>query len=152
MDEVDRAILRELQLDGRLPNAVLADRVHLSPSPCLRRVKRLEADGTIRGYRAVLDRQKIGLGLRVFTELQVASHSPQQIEAIERAVASVEEIISCHVPTGASDFVAEVAVPDLAAYEQLYLHTLLRLPGVTETTSSIVIRTLKDAAPLAVRT
>ena len=150
MDEVDRAILRELQLDGRLPNAVLAERVHLSPSPCLRRVKRLEADGTIRGYRAVLDRQKIGLGLRVFTELQVASHSPQQIEDIERAVASVDEIISCHTPTGESDFVAEIAVPDLAAYEQLYLHTLLRLPGVTETRSSIVIRTLKEAAPLPV--
>jgi Lrp/AsnC family leucine-responsive transcriptional regulator len=151
MDGVDRAILRELQLEGRLPNAILADRVHLSPSPCLRRVKRLEAEGTISGYRAVLDPRKIGLGLRVFTELRVSAHSPQLINDFKDAVAGVDEIISCHVLTGASDLVAEVAVPDLAAFEQLYLHTLLQLPGVAETRSSIVIRTLKDAAPLPIR-
>jgi len=148
MDATDRAILDELQTDGRLPNAALADRVHLSPSPCLRRLKRLEADGTIRGYRAILDRRRIGLGLTVFVELKVTGHSPERAAEFERAVAEVNEIVGCHIVAGLADFLLEVVAPDLAAYEQLFLNTLLALPGVTDIRSNIAIRTVKDSGPL----
>jgi Lrp/AsnC family transcriptional regulator, leucine-responsive regulatory protein len=151
MDATDRAILGELQTDGRLPNAALADRVRLSPSPCLRRLKRLEADGIIRGYRAILDRRKVGLGLTVFVEVKVIGHSPQRAIDFERAAVEIDEIVSCHIVAGKADFLLEVVVRDLAAYEQLFLHTLLVLPGVTDIRSNIAIRTVKDAGPLPLK-
>ena len=150
MDDTDRAILQELQRDGRMPNVELADRVHLSPSPCLRRVKRLESDGTIRGYRAVLDRRKLGLGLTVFTEVRSTGHSPALAAGFEEAVAEIDEIIGCYIVTGSSDFLLEIAVDDLAAYEQLYLTKLLTLPGVYDTKTNVVIRTMKEPGPLPV--
>jgi Lrp/AsnC family transcriptional regulator, leucine-responsive regulatory protein len=148
MDHTDRAILRHLQADGRLPNAALAERVHLSPSPCLRRLRRLEDDGTIRGYRATLDRRKIGLGLTVFVQLKVGEHSEQRAAEIERAVAGIDAVVSGHIVAGMADFLLEVVVPDLAAYEHLLLHTLLELPGVVDVQSNIAIRTIKDDGPL----
>jgi Lrp/AsnC family transcriptional regulator, leucine-responsive regulatory protein len=148
MDAIDRAILRELQADGRLPNAALAERVHLSPSPCLRRLKRLERDGTIRGYRAILDRRRIGLGLTVFVEVKVTEHSAQRAGEFEAAVAEIEEIVGCHIVSGPADFLLEVVVPDFAAYERLLLQTILELPGVTDARSNFSIRTIKEPAPL----
>jgi Lrp/AsnC family leucine-responsive transcriptional regulator len=148
MDDTDRAMLNHLQADGRLPNAALAERVHLSPSPCLRRLKRLEADGTVRGYRAILDRRRIGLTLTVFVEVKVTSHSAARAEAFERAVANVDEILACYIIAGTADFLLEVAVADLAAYEQLLLQTIIELPGVTDLRSNIAIRTIKEAGPL----
>jgi Lrp/AsnC family leucine-responsive transcriptional regulator len=148
MDDTDRAILRHLQADGRLPNAALAERVHLSPSPCLRRLKRLEDGGTIRGYRAVLDRRKIGLGLTAFVEIKVSNQSRRRAEELERAVAKIDEIVACYIVAGEPDFLLEVVVPDLAAYEHLLLHTLLELPGVSGVRSNFAIRTVKEAGPL----
>jgi Lrp/AsnC family leucine-responsive transcriptional regulator len=152
MDATDRAILRHLQADGRLPNAALAERVHLSPSPCLRRLKRLENDQTIRGYRAILDRRKLGLGLTVFVEVKVSGHSEDRAAEFEKAVADVDAIIGCHIVAGMADFLLEVVVSDLAAYEQLLLHTLLELPGVVDVRSNIAIRTVKEAGPLPIST
>lgn len=148
MDSTDRTILRVLQEDGRLPNAALAERVHLSPSPCLRRLKRLESDGTIRGYRAILDRRKIGLGLTALVELKVSGQSRRRAEELERAVAAIDEVIACYIVAGEADFLLEVAVPDLAAYEHLLLHTLLELPGVSTVRTNFAIRTIKEAGPL----
>jgi Lrp/AsnC family leucine-responsive transcriptional regulator len=148
MDATDRAILRHLQDDGRLPNATLAERVHLSPSPCLRRLKRLEGDGTIRGYRAILDRRSVGLALTVFAELKVERHSLGRAEEIEQAVAGIDEIVACYIVAGVADFLLEVVVPDLAAYEHLLLETIMELPGVTDVRSNIAIRTIKQAGPL----
>jgi Lrp/AsnC family leucine-responsive transcriptional regulator len=148
MDDTDRAILRHLQADGRLPNAALAERVHLSPSPCLRRLKRLEDSGTIRGYRAVLDRRKIGLGLTAFVEIKVSNQSRRRAEELEKAVAKIDEIVACYIVAGEPDFLLEVVVPDLAAYEHLLLHTLLELPGVSGVRSNFAIRTVKEAGPL----
>jgi Lrp/AsnC family leucine-responsive transcriptional regulator len=148
MDATDRAILRHLQEDGRLPNATLAERVHLSPSPCLRRLKRLEGDGTIRGYRAVLDRRRVGLELTVFAELKVEGHSLRRAEEVEEAVAGIDEIVACYIVAGVGDFLLEVVVPDLAAYEHLLLETIMELPGVTDVRSNIAIRTIKQAGPL----
>ena len=152
MDATDGAILRHLQADGRLPNADLADRVHLSPSPCLRRLKRLEKNGMIRGYRAILDRRKVGLGLTAFVEIKVSGQSQRRAEELERAVAKIDEIIACYILAGDADFLLEVTVPDLAAYEQLLLHTLLELPGVFDVRTNFAIRTVKEAGPLPVST
>jgi Lrp/AsnC family transcriptional regulator, leucine-responsive regulatory protein len=148
MDTTDRAILRHLQADGRLPNAALADRVRLSPSPCLRRLKRLEAEGMIRGYRVILDRRKIGLGLTAFVEIKVSGQSRRRAQELEQAVAEVDEIVACYIVAGEADFMLEVVVPDLAAYEHLLLHTLLELPGVSDVHSNFAIRTVKEAGPL----
>jgi Lrp/AsnC family transcriptional regulator, leucine-responsive regulatory protein len=150
MDATDRAILRHLQDDGRLPNAALADRVHLSPSPCLRRLKRLEDDGTIRGYRAILDRRKIGLGLTAFVEIKVSGQSQRRAEELEAAIAGIDEVIAGYIVAGDADFLLEVAVPDLAAYEHLLLHTLLELPGVSNVRTNFAIRTVKEPGPLPV--
>jgi Lrp/AsnC family transcriptional regulator, leucine-responsive regulatory protein len=138
--------------NGRLPNAALAERVHLSPSPCLRRLKRLEDEGTIRGYRAILDRRKVGLGLTVFVEVKVSAHSERRAREFEDAIAAVQEVVGCHIVAGMADFLLEVVVPDLAAYEQLLLHTLLELPGVTDARSNIAIRTIKEAGQLPLPT
>jgi Lrp/AsnC family leucine-responsive transcriptional regulator len=148
MDDTDRAILRHLQADGRLPNAALAERVRLSPSPCLRRLKRLEEDGTIRGYRAILDRRKVGLGLTAFVEIKVSGQSRRRAEELERAMAKIGEIVACYIVAGDADFMLEVVVPDLAAYERLLLHTLLELPGVSDVRSNFAIRTVKEPGPL----
>lgn len=150
MDAIDREILRQLQADGRLPNAALAERVHLSPSPCLRRLKRLEDGGTIRGYRAVVDRRQVGLDLTVFVEVKVGAHSEQRAREMEAAVQDVDEIVSAHIVAGLADFLLEVVVPDLAAYEKLMLETLLELPGVIDIKSNFAIRTVKEQAPLPV--
>ena len=148
MDDTDRAILRHLQSDGRLPNAALAERVRLSPSPCLRRLKRLEEDGTIRGYRAILDRRKVGLGLTAFVEIKVSGQSRRRAEELEKAIAGVDEIVASYIVAGDADFMLEVVAPDLAAYERLLLHTLLELPGVSEVRSNFAIRTVKEPGPL----
>jgi Lrp/AsnC family transcriptional regulator, leucine-responsive regulatory protein len=148
MDATDREILRQLQDDGRLPNAALAERVHLSPSPSLRRLRRLEEDGMIRGYRAILDRRRVGLGLTVFVEVKLTGHSQQRAEEFGAAVAGIDAVVACHIVAGMADFLLEVVVTDLAAYEQLLLETLLELPGVTDVRSNVAIRTVKEAGPL----
>src|SRR6185312_16969162 len=117
LDSVDRRLLEVLQREGRLSNVALAERVHLSPSPCLRRLKALEHDGVIDGYRAVLDREAVGLGLTVFVEVKVEGHSDRLAEAIQAAVNAMPEVVACHIVSGAADFLLEVVVPDLRAYE-----------------------------------
>jgi Lrp/AsnC family transcriptional regulator, leucine-responsive regulatory protein len=148
MDDTDLEILRNVQADGRVPNAALAERVHLSPSPCLRRLRRLQDDGTIRGYRAILDRRKVGLGLTAFVEIKVSGQSRRRAEELEEAVAKIDEIVACYIVAGEADFLLEVVAPDLAAYEQLLLHKLLELPGVFDVRSNFTIRTVKEAGPL----
>jgi Lrp/AsnC family leucine-responsive transcriptional regulator len=148
LDRVDRRLLEILQREGRLSNAALAERVHLSPSPCLRRVKALEEDGVIEGYRAVLGREALGLGLTVFVEIKVEGHSDRLAEEIEAAVNALPEVVACHIVSGAADFLLEVAVPDLRAYERLLLGSLLKLPSVSDVRSNFAIRTVKAPGPL----
>jgi Lrp/AsnC family leucine-responsive transcriptional regulator len=152
MDATDRDILALLQRDGRMTNAALADAVHLSPSPCLRRLKRLEDDGMIAGYRAMLDRRRIGLGLTVFAELKVESASGETITSrLQDAVRDMDEVVACHIVSGFADFLLEVVVQDLRDYERFLMERLLMIPGVVDVRSNIAIRTVKaDAAlPLA---
>ena len=148
LDSIDRRILDVLQVEGRVSNVALAERVHLSASPCLRRVKALEDDGVIAGYRAILDREAVGLGLTVFVEIKVEGHSERLASALEDAVANMPEVVSCHLVSGAADFLLEVVVPDLRAYERLLLDKLLSLPGVQDVRSNFAIRTMKAPSPL----
>lgn len=148
IDPIDRRILATLQADGRLANVDLADRVGLSPSPCLRRVKRLEDAGMIAGYRAVLDRKAVGLGLTVFVELKVGKHSRDNAAILQEALLAIPEVVSCHMVSGISDFLAEVVVPDLEAYEKLMTDKILTLPTIVDVRSNFAIRTIKSGSPL----
>jgi Lrp/AsnC family leucine-responsive transcriptional regulator len=147
-DRTDRAILRELQADGRLANIDLAEKVSLSPSSCLRRTKALEADGVISGYRAELDRSALRLGLTVFISLRVHQHSRDTSQVIERALTDIPAVVACHVISGEADFLVEAVVPDLAAYESLLLDKILAIEPVTDARSTFAIRTVLSRGPL----
>jgi Lrp/AsnC family leucine-responsive transcriptional regulator len=148
LDAADRKILSALQTDGRLSNVELAERIGLSQSPCSRRVRRLEQEGVIEGYRAVLGRQKLGLGLTVFVGVKVGPHDHIEEQTFAKAVTALPEVISCHLVSGDMDFLLQVVVPDLAGYERLLIGTLLKLPGVRDIRSSFAMRTYKSDAPL----
>lgn len=147
-DAIDRRILAALQRDARLTNVQLADEVGLSPSPCLRRVRLLEEAGAISGYHAALDRHAVGLGLTVFVGVKVERHRDADADALRQAVVALPEVVSCHLVSGDVDFLLQIVVPDLAAYERLLLDTLLRLPGVNDIRSSFAIQTVKAHGPL----
>ena len=148
LDEFDRQILAQLQEDGRLSNVDLAERVRLSPTPTLRRVKALEQAGLIAGYRARLDRHRIGLGLTVILGVKVDGHRDANAVAIQEAFRGMREVISCHLVSGEFDFLLECVFPDIAAYEQFLLGRLLKLPMVKDVRSNFVIRTVKEGGPL----
>jgi Lrp/AsnC family transcriptional regulator, leucine-responsive regulatory protein len=148
LDTIDCRIVAELQSDGRLSNVELADKVGLSPSPCLRRVKRLERDGYIEGYRAALRRDRVGLGFSVFIGVKIDGHANERAAAFEQAVLAMPEVIACHLVSGESDYFLEVVVPDLGDYQRFLVGELLNLPIVREVRSNIAIQTLKAGAPL----
>jgi Lrp/AsnC family transcriptional regulator, leucine-responsive regulatory protein len=150
LDLVDRRMLEILQREGRISNAALAERLHLSPSPCLRRLRALEGQGVISGYRAVLDRAQLGLGLTVFVEIKVADHSDRSAAAISEAVRAAPEVIAAHIVSGPADLMLEVAVADLPAYEETMFERLLKLPHVSDVRSNFALRTVKPPSPLPV--
>jgi Lrp/AsnC family leucine-responsive transcriptional regulator len=149
-DRVDRAIVTRLQGDGRMTNVELADAVGLSPSACLRRVKALEATGIIAGYRAEVSRLRAGLPLTVFIGMRVEGHSQETAARIERQLLEIPAVVACYLVSGADDFLIEVAVPDLASYEQLLLGEILTIPSVVEAHSTFAIRTIlsRGSVPL----
>ena len=146
LDRTDLLILAALQGEGRLTNVELAERVALSPSPCLRRIKRLETASVIRGYRAVLDREAVGLDLTVFVEIKVERHTRENARALQDALAALPEVVSCHMVSGTADFLAEVVVADLRAYEALLTERLLVLPMVADIRSTMSLRRVKSEA------
>src|SRR5919107_5646092 len=148
LDAIDLRILSALQSDGRLTNQELADQVGLSPSPCLRRVRRLERDGFIRTYRAVLDREAVGLGLTVFVDIKVEKHSRDNAAALQEALAGMPEVVACHMVSGAADFIAEIVVPNLKAYERLLTERLLTLPMVGDIRSNFALTRVKSDGAL----
>ena len=148
LDAIDGKILAALQADARLSNLELADRVGLSPSPCLRRVRRLERDGYIDGYRAMLRRERVGLGLTVFLGVKIEGHANDRAIAFEQAVVALPEVIACHMVSGESDYLLEVVVADLPQYQRFLIDRLLNMPIVREVRSNFAIATLKATAPL----
>jgi Lrp/AsnC family transcriptional regulator, leucine-responsive regulatory protein len=148
LDPIDCRIIAALQADGRLTNLELAERVGLSPSPCLRRVKRLEREGYVTGYRAILQRNRLGLGLTVFVGIKIGGHANVEAETFQEAVLAMAEVVACHLVSGEADYLLEVVVPDLEHYQQFLVGKLLALPIVREVRSNIAIQTLKSGAPL----
>ena len=143
LDRYSLAILNELLRDSRQTLAQIAQAVGLSPSPCWKRIKDMEANGVIRGYTVVVDPEKVGLALRVVVEANMALHSEQQVRQFEKAVAASPAIVQCHSTTGGSDYVMTVLAPDIKRYEQFQHDTLFRLPGITHVRSSIVLKQIK---------
>jgi DNA-binding Lrp family transcriptional regulator len=150
VDHVDRAILTMLQQDGRMANVDLAEAVHLSPSACLRRVRRLEEAGVIDRYAALLDPARVGLGTDVFVEITLIGQDEATLDAFELAVAERPEIMSCHLMAGDFDYLVHVVVRDVAGFEVLHRTHLAQLPGVTRMVSSFALRPICDrtAVPL----
>ncbi|GFH37530.1 Lrp/AsnC family transcriptional regulator [Streptomyces pacificus] len=149
MDEIDRAILRELQNDGRLSNQELAQRIGLTPSPCLRRVRQLEQDGVIRGYRAVVDPDAVGRGFEVLVSIEVA-RDRDAVESFEEALQDIPDVVEAYRLFGSPGCLLRIAVSDLRAYERLWIEQLTALSGVTEVNSQIIMKRIKEPRGLPV--
>jgi Lrp/AsnC family transcriptional regulator, leucine-responsive regulatory protein len=143
MDAIDRAILRQLQADGRISNAELAERVHLSPSPCLRRVRALERAGVIRGYHADVDPAALGRGFEVTVHVELTLKDRATVEAFEAGIAGFDEVLECRRMFGLPDYVVRVAVADQEAYEAFYMNRLAELPGLARVNSQFTMKTVK---------
>ena len=148
LDRLDRRILSLLQTDGRLTNVALAERVGLSPSPCLRRVKRLEAEGYITGYAATLGAAKIGFGATVFVHVSITQSTSSAAEEFRLAVRKIPEVISCHAVSGNEDFLLVIVTRDLESYKKLNDDVLLRLPNVIKKVSSFSLDQVKQTIVL----
>ena len=143
LDRHDIALLTELQRDSRQTVQQLAAAVGLSSTPCWKRVKELESSGIIRGYTALVDREKVGLTLAVLAELNLTRHNEDDVRRFEQAVAACPQIVSCYATTGQADYVIKVLVPDIKGYENFLHETAFKLPGVTHVRSSVVLREVK---------
>jgi Lrp/AsnC family leucine-responsive transcriptional regulator len=150
LDAIDLRILRELQSDARIANVELARRVHLSPSPCLARVKALEASGLISRYVALVNPQQLGLHVNVFISISLKQQTRAALEAFEARVGSRDEVMECYLMTGDADYLIRVAVPDIAALERFILEHLSPIPGIEKIRSSFALKQVryKTALPL----
>ena len=144
LDAIGERLLRELMRDARVSNAELAQRVGLSPSACLRRVREMERTGLIRGYRAVLDPASRGIGFVAYVAVGLHDHSKAAQAAFERALANVPEVRECHNVTGTVEYLLRVEVADIAAYKALHADTLGSLPQVHSLTTYVVMSSPKD--------
>ncbi len=151
LDRYDQQILQALQQDGRISNQDLADRIGLSPSPCLRRVRALEEAGYVTGYRALLDARKLGLSLMALIHISMDQHTPERFDHFEQAVKVIPEIMECLLITGQdADYQLKVAVQDMDAYQDLLLNRITRIPGVTGVHSSFILRRVVDKTALPI--
>lgn len=150
LDDRDRAILRELMAEGRLTNAELAERVHLSASACLRRVKLLEEAGFISGYVMLADAEKLGLPSVAYVLITLDQQGRASLDAFERAVTRHPEILECHLLAGAADYLVRVAFRDAAHFERIHTDVLTQLPGVSRLQSTMTLRTVKKTTALPV--
>ena len=148
LDAIDRAILNELQADGRLSNLELAQRVHLSPSACLRRVKALEDGGVIAQYVALVNPSAVGKHGISFTIINLESMGTPQLEAFEQAVRDQPEVLDCFYVAGANDYLIRFAYRDAEDLERFHAEVLMRLPGVARSNSMLVLRTVKKTTAL----
>jgi len=151
LDRYDRHILEVLQADGRLSNQELADRIGLSPSPCLRRVRTLEESGLITGYRALVDAKKLGLSLMALLHISMDKHTPERFANFEKKVAAQPEVLECLLITGQeADYQLKVIIRDMDAYQELLLNRITRIEGVTGVHTSFVLRRVLDKTAVPV--
>ena len=151
LDRYDRRILEELQKDGRISNQELAERIGLSPSPCLRRVRALEESGLISGYRALLDAKQLGLDLTALIHISMDRHTPERFTNFETKIAELPEVLECLLITGQdADYQLKVVVKDMDAFQVLLLEKITRIEGVSGVHSSFVLRRVVDKTALPV--
>ena len=150
LDSIDLKILGELQADGALSNIELARRVHLSPSPCLARVRALEAAGVIDRYVALVNASALGLGLNVFISISLKSQGKEALADFERRICEHDEVMECYLMTGDSDYLIRVAVADIGALEKFILEQLTPIPGIEKIRSSFALKQVryKTALPM----
>lgn len=150
LDDTDRRILAVLQKSGRISNAELSDRVNLSPSACHRRVHRLEEAGYIAGYVALLDRRRMGRPTTVFVEITLSGQADDVLDAFEREVAKVPDVLECHLMAGTADYLLKVSAMDSEDFARIHRRYLARLPGVGQMHSSFALRTVMQTTALPV--
>ena len=149
LDRIDRNILNELQIDGRISNVELSKRVGLSPTPCLERVKRLEKQGYINGYTALVNPHFLGASLLVFVEITLSRDTPEVFDKFNRAVQLLDDIQECHLVSGDFDYLLKTRVSDMSAYRRLLGETLLKLPSVSDTRTYVVMEEVKHTSRVA---
>lgn len=140
LDRTDYRILHHLQNNARMSNTELADAVGLSPSPCLRRVKSLEAKGVIKRYAGIVDPKAVGLPISVFISVSLNRQERQALEEFESTVASYDEVMECYLMTGTSDYLLRVVVPELESYERFLADKLTRIKGIASIQSSFALK------------
>lgn len=145
LDRTDISILRALQADGRQSNLALAEKVNLSPSPCLRRVRLLEEAGVIRGYTALVDTKAYGLPLTLFVRISLERHARDVVEGFERAIAKLDEVVECHLLTGGADYLLRVVMKDLDDYRRFMSEEIHVIPGVASIETSFALKTVKES-------
>ncbi len=150
MDAIDRKIVRALQRDGRMKIADLAESVGLSPTPCARRLDRLQESGIITGYAAQVDPAKLGLPVTIFISVELDQQDRRAIDAFERAIATCDEVMECYLMTGSRDILLRVVAADLAAFDAFLEQRLMQIPGIRNLRSNFALRTMlkRDALPL----
>lgn len=148
LDGIDTQLMAHLQKDGRISSSQLGRLVGLSPSACLRRVRRLEELGVIRGYVALVDRNAVRRGTSVFVEISLLSQAEEMLDGFEAEIATVPEVISCHLMAGSSDYLVHVTCDGVADYERIHRSHLAKLPGVASLRSSFAIREVMDTTTL----
>ncbi|MDR9483771.1 MAG: Lrp/AsnC family transcriptional regulator [Sediminimonas sp.] len=150
LDPTDRRILRELQKRGRMSNANLSEAVNLSPSACHRRVQRLEAEGYIRDYVALLNARKMGMATTVFVEITLSGQADEVLDAFERAVTRIPDVLECHLMAGTADYILKVVAENTEDFARIHRQHLSRLPGVVQMQSSFALRTVFKTTALPV--
>lgn len=150
LDTIDRAILNALQNQGRISNAELAELVNLSPSACHRRVQRLEKDGYIKQYVALLNARKIGLPTTVFVEIRLSAQADEVLDNFEKAVARIPDVLECHLMAGTADYILKVVAENTEDFARIHRQHLTRLPGVAQMQSSFALRTVFKTTALPV--
>jgi Lrp/AsnC family leucine-responsive transcriptional regulator len=152
LDRTDRQILAVLQADGRISNVALAKKVNLTPTPCLERVRRLERDGYITGYAAVLDPKKLDAGLLVFVEISLLRNSPDAFSDFRREASRLTGILECHLVSGNFDYLIKARVKDMDEYRKLLGEKILALPGVSDSRSYVVMEEVKESTAIQLLT
>ncbi len=151
IDRFDRQILQVLQQEGRITNQELADRIGLSPSPCLRRVRTLEESGIITSYRAMVDAKTLGLSLMALIQISMDQHTPERFNHFETAIKEIPEVLECLMITGQSaDYQLKVVAKDMESYQELLLNRITRIKGVAGVLSSFVLRRVVDKSAIPV--
>jgi DNA-binding Lrp family transcriptional regulator len=150
LDNIDRQLLTALQKNGRTTTGELADAVHLSPSPCWRRVRNMEDAGLIEGYHARLSRRKLGFGVTGFVHLQMENHTPEAATSFEREVVALPLVLSCHNLSGQYDYLLEVVGKDLESFSEYVRNRIRALPGVREISTSFSLKQVKQSDTLPI--